>query len=149
MISREQHIRTDAKRGEQERGLTDYFTAGPMRARSRGTLRTTWVKMASLFWMLLIVPENSRISVDSSTMSAGCNLQSITSCELSTLEERWVELRPQARWPSPHHQTKEVVAVPSHWHSCCTLRMPPARLKMQSLFCTLQKCVTAGTGPHK
>lgn len=47
-----------------------------------------WVKMASLLWMLLTVPENSRISVDSSTTSAGRSLQSIASCELSTLEQR-------------------------------------------------------------
>lgn len=47
-----------------------------------------WVKMASLLWMLLTAPENSRISVDSSTTSAGRRLQSTASCEPSTLEQR-------------------------------------------------------------
>lgn len=105
-----------------------------------------WVKIASLFWMLLTVPENSRISVDSSTTSAGCSLQSITSCELSTLEERGGQSSDYGQ--GSHHQTEEVLAAPSHWRSGCTLRMFPAGLKVQSPFCTLQRCVTAGTGPQ-
>ena len=76
--------------------------------------------MASLFWMLLTVPENSRISVDSSTMSAGCSLQSITSCELSTLGEmgraqtmgKVVLTKPKRCWQHPATAT---VAV----HSGC------------------------------
>lgn len=47
-----------------------------------------WVKMASLLWMLLTAPENSRISVDSSTTSAGRSPQSIAKFEPSTLEQR-------------------------------------------------------------
>lgn len=67
--------------------------------------------MASLFWTLLTAPENSRISVDSSTMSAGCSLQSITSCELSTLEER--DGQSSDHEQGGCHQTKEVLAAPS------------------------------------
>lgn len=72
-----------------------------------------WVKIASLFWMLLTVPEKSRISVDSSTTSAGRSLQSITSCELSTLEER--DGQSSDHGQGSHHQTEEVLAAPSHW----------------------------------
>lgn len=94
--------------------------------------------------MLLTVPENSRISVDSSTTSAGCSLQSITSCEPSTLKER--DGQSSDHGQSGHHQTEEVLAAHTHWHSGCTLRMFPAGLKVQSPFCTLQRCVAAGTG---
>lgn len=47
--------------------------------RSSQALLTMWVNMGSLFWMLLTVPVNSRISLDTSRMSAGHSLQSITS----------------------------------------------------------------------
>lgn len=98
-------------------------------------LLTTWVKMASLFWMLLTVPENSRISVDSSTMSAGRSLHSITSCEPSTLEKKDGQ-------NSDHGQGGH------HWHSGCMLRMFLAGLKVQLPFCTLQRCIAAGTRPQ-
>lgn len=107
---------------------------------------TTWVKMASLFWMLLTVPENSRISLDSSTMSAGCSLQSITSCELSTLGE--TDGQSSDHGQGGHHQTEEVLAAPSHWHGVCALRMPPAGLKVQFPFRTFQRRDAAGTGPQ-
>ena len=105
-----------------------------------------WVKMASLFWMLLTVPENSRISVDCSTMSAGRSQQSIASCEPSTLEER--DGQSSDHRHGGHHRTEELLTVPGHRHSDSTLRVFPAGLKLQSPFCTLQRCVAARTGPQ-
>lgn len=90
------------EKGGRRSRPTDGTAAGTPCGRSRQAPLTTWVKMGSLFWMLLTVPENSRSSLDSSTMSAGRSLQSITSWELSTLQERWRELRPQPRHMSPN-----------------------------------------------
>lgn len=96
-----------------------------------------WVKMASLLWMLLTAPENSRISVDSSTRRAGRSLQSTASCEPSTLQqteghssEQGKVLMPKARrgWQNPatgtglYHQD-----VPS-WDEGATLILHPSKI---------------------
>lgn len=101
-----------------------------------------WVKMGSLLWMLLTAPENSRISVDSSSTSAGCSPQSTASCEPSTLgrERGTAQSRATCWCPQPGGAGSTQPLARG-----CILRMFPAGMKVQPPFCTIQRYVTAGT----